>query len=424
MLLLIGLVLGLSLSAPAQWTPTRGAKRQLVITFTVKDSIIFAGVSAGPYPDTTYIGGALRSTDYGATWVKIDSGFFTGTVFPLTVYSLIVVGQSLFAGTSNGVFISSNDGATWMQASTGIDSDEGSRNVQALVFSGSNLFAGTENGVFYSSNRGANWSRRDSGLGSSNENVLSMAYMGSTLLAGVNDNGIYISTDTGKSWSNPSMVGNSTMSFAKLDSTLFAGGGGIRASIDEGNTWTFLKSSPKDTLDNGYLTIESLAAVGRCLLAGTDFYGIFLSSDRGNSWNAVNDGLNGFLDLTVWSITTAGQNLIIGTATNIWRRPLSEVITQVQNDRPATTKQFSLKQNYPNPFNPLTVIEYDLPSYSFVSLKLFDVLGREIETLVNSYQSPQHYAVRFDASRLASGVYLYRIAAGRFVSTKKLLLIK
>ncbi len=87
-------------------------------------------------------------------------------------------------------------------------------------------------------------------------------------------------------------------------------------------------------------------------------------------------------------------------------------------------KQFALEQNYPNPFNPTTVISYQLPVASEVSLKVYDVLGKEVATLVSERQEAGTYHFNFNASSLSSGVYFYRLKAGNFVATKKMLLLK
>jgi Secretion system C-terminal sorting domain len=87
-------------------------------------------------------------------------------------------------------------------------------------------------------------------------------------------------------------------------------------------------------------------------------------------------------------------------------------------------KDFTLSQNYPNPFNPTTVIEYTIPKDSHVTLKIYDVLGQEVETLVNEDQNVGRYEVQFNGSRLASGVYFYRLVAGNHVITKKMLELK
>ncbi len=100
------------------------------------------------------------------------------------------------------------------------------------------------------------------------------------------------------------------------------------------------------------------------------------------------------------------------------------VPTDIEGDNTSLPTEFVLFQNYPNPFNPSTVISYQLPVASHISLKLYDVLGKEIATLVNEEKLPGNYKVDFDASNLASGVYFYRLQAGDFVSTKKLMLIK
>lgn len=87
-------------------------------------------------------------------------------------------------------------------------------------------------------------------------------------------------------------------------------------------------------------------------------------------------------------------------------------------------EKFTLQQNYPNPFNPLTIIKYDLPADSRVQLKIYDILGKEVTELINEDKPAGYHEVEFNASNLASGVYLYRIQAGSFVDTKKMILLK
>ena len=93
--------------------------------------------------------------------------------------------------------------------------------------------------------------------------------------------------------------------------------------------------------------------------------------------------------------------------------------------------KYELSQNYPNPFNPVTVIQYEISvchscesRNPFVTLKVYDVIGREVETLVNEKQNPGSYEVRFNGSNLSSGVYFYKLEAGDFTSIRKMLLIK
>ena len=86
--------------------------------------------------------------------------------------------------------------------------------------------------------------------------------------------------------------------------------------------------------------------------------------------------------------------------------------------------EYSLAQNYPNPFNPVTTIKYGIPERTFVQLKVYDILGREVLTLVNEEQDGGYYEFNFNASQLASGIYLYQLRAGSFVETKKMILLK
>ena len=86
--------------------------------------------------------------------------------------------------------------------------------------------------------------------------------------------------------------------------------------------------------------------------------------------------------------------------------------------------KFILGQNYPNPFNPSTTIKYSIPKQSYVTLKVYDILGREVQTLFNEEKPAGNYQVEFDAAELPSGVYFYRIKAGSFSQVRKMLLIK
>jgi hypothetical protein len=100
-----------------------------------------------------------------------------------------------------------------------------------------------------------------------------------------------------------------------------------------------------------------------------------------------------------------------GTATVVEKTPLSPTL-------------FRLEQNYPNPFNPSTINEYDVPSRTHVVLTIYNILGQSVAELLNTEKNAGHYETRFDASVLASGVYLYRLQAGSFVQTRKLIVVK
>ena len=98
--------------------------------------------------------------------------------------------------------------------------------------------------------------------------------------------------------------------------------------------------------------------------------------------------------------------------------------SKVVNVEVGVPMEYSLAQNYPNPFNPSTSIEYTVPSNEYVTLKVYDVLGNTVSTLVNENKEAGKYNVMFDASNLTSGIYFYSIQAGKFNQVKKMMLVK
>lgn len=102
---------------------------------------------------------------------------------------------------------------------------------------------------------------------------------------------------------------------------------------------------------------------------------------------------------------------------------MDSIVTHVEN--PGTIpNEFTLYQNYPNPFNPTTVISYQLPVSSNVSIKVYDLLGREVSTLVEEYKQAGKYQINFNADGLSSGVYYYQLKTGNFIQTKKLIFLR
>ena len=103
---------------------------------------------------------------------------------------------------------------------------------------------------------------------------------------------------------------------------------------------------------------------------------------------------------------------------------IGDITVGVEEEENLLPAEFTLYQNYPNPFNPETTIKFDIPESDFVTLKIYDVLGNEIKTLVNENKSPGSYNVKFNGRGLASGMYIYKLSTSKFTSIKKLLLVK
>ncbi len=157
---------------------------------------------------------------------------------------------------------------------------------------------------------------------------------------------------------------------------------------------------------------------------------IFRTTNAGATWDTLQSATT--LDEVIKNIEFFNTNISYGIGTNhiyftndgcVTYSIVDSVVTNVES-QPSVPTQFILYQNYPNPFNPATVISYQLPVSGNVTLKVYDVLGNEIATLVNEEKSAGVYDVDFDGSDLSSGIYFYKLHAGNFTKTNKMILLK
>jgi hypothetical protein len=136
------------------------------------------------------------------------------------------------------------------------------------------------------------------------------------------------------------------------------------------------------------------------------------------------------LKITLTTNVKGVRGMLVNEYNTVSKNALSKLsVKELKLNKAEAIKTYALNQNYPNPFNPTTVINYQLPNDGFVTLKVYDILGRLVKTLVNENKSEGRYSVEFNGSNLASGVYIYQLkvngASGRnFSSTKKLMLLK
>ena len=415
----------LSSNGGANWTPVNtGLAGPEVRTLAANGPNLFCGTF---YGEAIYL-----STDNGLNWSTRNSGFWNRLVGALAINSSATGGTTLFAGTSYGsdgegaVFRSTNNGVSWNSVFTILN------HVTSFALNGTSIFAGTGGGVFRSSNNGTAWTRVDSGLTNNSVRALvvnSSAGIDTTIFAGTLG-GIFRTTNNGTSWTAVNTTLTSVLALAVVPggiagANIYAGnyGTGVFRSTNNGTNWTAVNTG----LTN--LDVWALAVSGPNLFAAVYGAGVFLSSNNGVSWTEANTGL---ADKRVLSLAINGANLFVGTYGNaVWRRPLSEMITGIQNQHNDVPSRYVLQQNYPNPFNPETKIKFSvgipsgqIPNSSEVTLKVFDLLGREVATLVNERLQPGSFETTFDGSGLASGVYFYRLSAGSFVETKKLMLLR
>jgi hypothetical protein len=151
--------------------------------------------------------------------------------------------------------------------------------------------------------------------------------------------------------------------------------------------------------------------------------GLYKSTNWGLQWFFYNNSFSpSDRIIGVASDNFFGDTLVVATEDKVYRTWASVIVGITQTNTNA--ESFTLKQNYPNPFNPVTRISYSIPVKSEITLKLFDVTGNELMTLVTGYFEPGEYYFDFNASSLSSGVYFYSLQGENFSYTKKMVLVK
>jgi len=365
------------------------------------DSVVIAGSDAH---------GVYMSRNYGTTWNQISQ---LGTTS--SSYSFRYDSERIYLLTSQGLCYSTNKGITW--------------NIMSVpVFDASNnfcprgdiIFLGTNQGIYKTTNFGVNWIRSDNGIPS--------YYIFSNCIFTNNNFGLvqiwnlsaeyvmYKTTNNGANWSliqNPGGAQNMLTYLVENQNILYAGTEhGLYTSTNSGNNWVQASNGLPSIPVEGFVFRDNFIYVA---MGSTN---VFRSTDNGLTWQSYNEGITtGVLR----SMTSGGPYLFASGEGVFYIRNFQTDIRICSGSIP---DKFSLSQNYPNPFNPATSIKYSVSSIQSVKLSIYNILGKEVETLVNEKQSAGTYEVNWNASNYPSGIYFYRLQAGDFTETKKMILIK
>ena len=254
------------------------------------------------------------------------------------------------------------------------------------------------------------------------QNIPSIAAgAGNIVYAAVPGIGVYRSEDNGVNWiavlQSPAI---DYVEVAAIDNHAFAGSffAGARYSSNNGSTWF---------ISNGFPTDASVFALGpvvdEMVLAGTDLAPswIYASFDGGISFSPYSEGLAERASVEAFAVNDTF--MFAGTDDHgVWRRVRPGVVS-VQTES-EILRDYHLAQNHPNPFNPTTTISYTIPSDGFVNLSVYNTIGEEVRTLVNEFKEAGSHNENFNATGLSSGIYFYKLKAGNFVQTKKMILMK
>lgn len=392
----------------AQWQNTGLDSLRNICTIVTNGTNIFNGTSDGK---------VYRSTDNGNSWKNIIS--LSNSNNSIKIYSLGVNGTNIFVGTDGGIYLSNDNGESWREALSI------NKTVYSLAINGTNIFAGTNQGLYLSTNNGISWKLVDNIL--TNARIFTLGLNTTSMFAGVagsslSTGGIYISTDNGSNWKSLLPLNNSVSTIAVSGTNIFAGTdiGSVYLSTDNGINWSLANAGVV------YSSDWSVAISGNNIFSATQFGGVYVSGDFGNTWGMESDAL---IFNSVTSLAINDQFVFVGTGSSgLWKRPISEILkklTSVETENSFNIpSDYHFEQNYPNPFNPATTINYSVPKQSNVLIVIYDGLGRKVTTLVNEEKSAGNYKTEFKANNLPSGIYFYRIHAGNFIQTKKMILLK
>ena len=407
------------ISVEHRWPDSLKGQQHNVKCILVKNGVIFVGT------DRKYL---WLSSDTGKTWHQRDwrHGLNApfGTIFDLKA----TPSGKILAGTHEKIYYSTNNGNSW-QAIINYRT-----NPCFLVTSQGSILVGGE-GIFRSTDDGISWAKiADTSIARGVWRMVQTQTPAGIILAGSfasfleEARGIIRSTDNGQTWafSNNGLIG-----WAKsiVDMAAWPDGNsevliatyldGIYRSPDAGITWQKINEIKEPLGDAvGILPPLGVFAAGGGTVDGVwrnSFYQ--LKSD--GTWERILPHI--FQRFIVLSLAKFdNQRLLIGTNDGL----LLMTFNTTSVEEPAAPISYKLNQNYPNPFNSSTTISFSIPTYEFVTLKVYDVLGREVATLVNENLSAGSYSYNFDASNLTSGVYLYKLQAGKHSETKKMMLMK
>lgn len=416
---ILALILFVNL-AFAQWEKVSSRNLGVEGKMAIYNGFVFAfGDSVGSV--TTF----LRSADNGTTWEDLSANM-PDELFCLHEHNGELLGVFFGSTVGNALMVSADNGQTWTTRST-FTVDGGA--VLSIYSDGAVLYAlSNRDRIFRSTDNGATWTEFTVSHNTALQG-LDFAAQGDLWVFVAVNVGAIISTDGGANWApvNPDFIISETNI---INGDIYGSTFGMY-KLNAANEWE-LNVTGWPGVNPFWATGKAITGNGQAVFAyaqGLLESSVYQSDDNGASWHLVagdfpTDGtfvLNEFL--------AADQNFVYcyyypldQAQAGIYRAPLAP--TAIEDDTHGFPGSFELTQNYPNPFNPSTRISYQLPAANNVTLKVYDVLGREVQTLVNEFQSAGRHTVSFNAQHLSSGVYLYTITTGNFQASKKMLLVE
>lgn len=407
--------------------------------------------------------GVYVSNDGGQTWIERNNGIKLHNLTGLEFKS----GNQIFLASAYGMYYSDNGGTSWNERSGTIPGG----NIYSIgKGNDGSIYAGTSAfGVYKTSDNGLSWNAVNNGLPSGSR-IGGIEVLPDNSLIAFKDAlnfdtlKLYRSTNGGDQW-NEIHVNNADLLSSHFDVdgqgniymagfTMFLEGQLVRStnagstfetintgsslrfdhftageneiygidydkiyrSTNQGSNWVQLALGPWGNNRIGPLRVSSDGDL--YLYAGVNIY---ISEDGGQIWSISNTGLSSPLSFKDFAFDENEFAYIFTYEEGVFK---SDSPTGIQVTGNILPEKFNLSQNYPNPFNPVTQIKFDLPQNSLVQLTIYDITGKEITKLVNGSMQQGSYSYSFDAGGHPSGVYFYRLDAGKFTDTKRMILVK
>ncbi len=365
----------------------------------------------------TYKGAIYKTTNAGLNWniVFIDTNFIIYTIHFINSTDWLAAG-GLYS-TQPKMLKTTNSGNNWFYINTG----EITSRIHSIVFFNNVSYVTGAYGIYKSTNGGLNWTRLLMAGGDYANGYFLNALTGWSAF----DDGIYKTSNGGVNWiryiynayAHQITFTNQNTGYVIYDSLLYPPYyTKIFKTTNAGDNWILLNTWQKRHFWSLDFINENTGFV-----VGNE--GIILkTTNAGNSWfESMPAGQ--IYNLIHVNFLNANTGYTCGSKGVILKTTNGGVfgITPISNEVPS---KFSLSQNYPNPFNPRTVIKFQVASSSSIKIIVFDILGREVQTLVNEQLKPGTYEVDFVGSNFASGIYFYKLEAGEYVETRKMVLMK
>lgn len=381
--------------------------------------------------------GTLRTTGNISTWNSIygGDGFYCLSDYnnPLYVYA---------SSQNGGIGRSTDGGNSFSGATSGLDLQYSNWMTPFVMDKNdpSILYCGTYK-IFKTTNRMQSWTSISPDL--ANAHVRNLGTITTVdvsksdpqvIYCGTDDANVWVTLNGGSNWSkinaglpyrwvtrvtihpDSANVCFVTLSGYKVDST----GSHIFRTTNYGVSWTSIKGNLPDAPINDVL-LDPLNS--NTLYIATDI-SVMYTTNLGTQWNILGTGLPSNVtchDLTIHAPT---RTMVVWTHGRSSFKINLPPVTGIQSSTEKRLNNYELFRNYPNPFNPVTNLEFVIPNPGFVSLKVFDILGKEVITLVNENLSPGKFKIKFEGSNFNSGIYFYKLEAGDFTDTKRMILLK